>query len=183
MDDGHQNFSLAKDVSLVVVDTEQGFGNGRLIPAGPLRETVTQGLARADAIVLVGEATLTIPNLPKPILRVRLVSTDADRVRGRRVLAFAGIGHPEKFFRTLRQADAEIVTTRTFPDHHPYTAGELAGLHNMAQKKSAFLVTTEKDFVRLAPDERRDIHYLPVTAVFEHAEPLARLLDHIARQS
>jgi tetraacyldisaccharide 4'-kinase len=167
MDDGHQNFSLAKDLSLVVIDAEQGFGNDRLIPAGPLREPVKKGLNRADAV-------------SKPVLRARLVSPDGDWVRGRRVVAFAGIGYPEKFFRTLRQAGADVVATTGFADHHRYSAAELRRLRKMADEKTAILVTTEKDFVRLAPDERRNIHALSVTARFEDESVLSRLLDGIS---
>jgi tetraacyldisaccharide 4'-kinase len=179
MDDGHQNFSLAKDLSLVVIDVEQGFGNCRMIPAGPLREPVAKGLARADALVVLGEAEMVPPHFPKPVLRARLVGQNGEWVRGRRVVAFAGIGRPEKFFRTLRQAGADIVATNGFPDHHRYSAAELARLRKMADEKSAILVTTEKDFVRLAPNERRDIHIFSVTAQFEDHTALARLLDRM----
>lgn len=180
MDDGHQNFSLAKDLSLVVVDAEQGFGNGRVIPAGPLREPVAQGLARADAMILMGDGTPAELDLPRPILRARFEVSDAGGLRGQRVLAFAGIGHPKKFFRTLRGIGAEIVGTRSFPDHHRYSARELARLREHAQAKSALLVTTEKDFVRLAPSDRKDVLYLPVSAVFEDEDAFAHLLDRIA---
>jgi tetraacyldisaccharide 4'-kinase len=180
MDDGHQNFSLAKDLSLVVIDAEQGFGNDRLIPAGPLREPVKKGLNRADAVIVLGEAEMILPNFSKPVLRARLVSPDGDWVRGRRVVAFAGIGRPEKFFRTLRQAGADVVATTGFADHHRYSAAELRRLRKMADEKTAILVTTEKDFVRLAPDERRNIHALSVTARFEDENVLSRLLDGIS---
>jgi tetraacyldisaccharide 4'-kinase len=180
MDDGHQNFSLAKDLSLVVIDAEQGFGNCQMIPAGPLRESVENGLTRADAAIIVGETEMILPHFSKPVLRAQLVSPDGDWVRGRRVVAFAGIGRPEKFFRTLRQAGADIVATNGFPDHHRYSAAELANLRNMADEKAAVLVTTEKDFVRLAPEERRSIHCLSVTARFEDDAALASLLDRVA---
>lgn len=179
MDDGHQNFSLAKDLSLVVVDAEQGFGNRHVIPAGPLREPVEKGLARADAVVVVGEAEMILPHFSKPVLRARLVSQNGEWMRGRRVVAFAGIGQPEKFFRTLRQAGTDLVATCGFPDHHRYSAAELANLRKLADEKTAILVTTEKDFVRLAPDERRDIHLFSVTARFEDDTALSRLLDRM----
>ncbi len=179
MDDGHQNFSLAKDLSFVVIDTEQGFGNGRIIPAGPLRESVENGLARADAVILVGEKDRAIPGFSKPVLRAQLTTEYGGAVHGRRVVAFAGIGHPEKFFRTLRQAGADIVATTSFADHHRYKAHELANLRSLAVEKSALLVTTEKDFVRLAPEDRRDIQYLPVMATFEDETALAHLLERV----
>jgi tetraacyldisaccharide 4'-kinase len=179
MDDGHQNFSLTKDLSFVVVDAEQGFGNGRLIPGGPLREPVAKGLARADAAIIVGKKEMTVPGFSRPVLRARVAPPCSEIMRGRRVVAFAGIGRPDKFFRTLRQADAHITATRSFSDHHRYTARELADLHNLADQKSAMLVTTEKDFVRLAPDERRDIQYLSVMAVFENETALAHMLERV----
>src|SRR3984885_5628178 len=101
MDDGHQNFQMAKDVSIVVVDAEAGFGNGRVLPAGPLREPVPQGLARADAVVLVGLGTPGMPSWSGPVIRALLVPDSNVELNGARVVAFAGIGRPEKFFGTL----------------------------------------------------------------------------------
>src|SRR6201999_2692356 len=105
MDDGHQNFTLRKDLSLVVVDGETGFGNGLMIPAGPLREPVTQGLARADAVILVGDGTPDLKGFCGPVLRARLV-VDGARLDGKPVFAFAGIGRPEKFVASLEQSGA-----------------------------------------------------------------------------
>jgi tetraacyldisaccharide 4'-kinase len=98
MDDGHQNFSVAKDLSLLIVDAETGFGNGRIVPAGPLREPVQQGLRRADAVVLMGEGNPDLPGFTGPVLRARFAGEE--RLHGRRVVAFAGIGRPKKFFAT-----------------------------------------------------------------------------------
>jgi tetraacyldisaccharide 4'-kinase len=180
MDDGHQNFSLAKDLSLLVIDAEQGFGNGRLLPAGPLREPVAQGLARADAAVVVGEAEFDLPSFAKPVLRARLVPVDVLGLQARRVIAFAGIGRPEKFFATLHKLGADIAQAHAFPDHHVYSAPELARLRNASHTANALLVTTEKDFVRLPPAQRLDIRYLPVRAAFEDLRALAALLDTVA---
>src|SRR5437762_1507336 len=94
MDDGHQNFSLEKDLTLVVVDVEQGFGNGHMIPAGPLRERVSQGLARADAAILLGDRDFCLP-FNKPVLRARLIPTATESFAGQRAVAFAGIGRPD----------------------------------------------------------------------------------------
>lgn len=181
MDDGHQNFSLAKDLSIVVVNSEEGFGNGRLLPAGPLREPVQQGLARADAIVLTGDADFTVPSFHGPVLRARLFPNDGPGLKGRRVLAFAGIGRPEKFFRTLRTLGAEVVATYAFPDHHVYGARELAQLRKRSDSKNAVLLTTEKDFVRLPCSQRQDIRYLPVRAVFDDPEAFSKLVSSVAQ--
>jgi tetraacyldisaccharide 4'-kinase len=178
MDDGHQNFALVKDIAIVVVDAETGFGNGRVLPAGPLREPVAQGLARADAVVLVGDGTPDLKGYSGPVLRARLVPADVLGLKGARVVAFAGIGRPEKFFETLRALGAELIEARGFPDHHVYSASEIARLK--AKARGALLVTTEKDFVRLTPAERDDVQFLPVRAAFDDPAALARVLDRIA---
>ena len=182
MDDGLQNFQLAKDLSLVVIDAEAGFGNGRLIPAGPLREPVAQGLARADGVILVGNGENVLPTSSAPLMRAHLVPERPESWHGRKVFAFAGIGRPEKFFETLRCLGAEIADTRVFPDHHRYTLAELAMLRKDAEDERARLVTTEKDFVRLNMAERDGILALPVRAAFTNDVSLARLLDRIAGQ-
>jgi tetraacyldisaccharide 4'-kinase len=177
MDDGHQNFALAKDLSVVVIDAETAFGNGHILPAGPLRETVQDGLARADAVILVGDGDPDIKGFAGPVLRARLVPVDAPGVAGQPVLAFAGIGRPEKFFATLRSLGANIVEERAYEDHDAYTAAEFARLRARAQALNASLVTTEKDFVRLTPAEREDVRFIPVRAAFEDAKALHALLD------
>jgi tetraacyldisaccharide 4'-kinase len=177
MDDGHQNFSLAKDISIVVVDAQTGFGNGRILPAGPLRENVAAGLARADAVVLVGRGTPHLHGFSGPVLRANLVPVDAPGVAGQKVVAFAGIGRPEKFFATLRSLGAEIAEERAYEDHHAYTAAEFARLRARAKAQNAALVTTEKDFVRLTPAEREDVRFIPVRAAFEDPAALDTLLD------
>jgi tetraacyldisaccharide 4'-kinase len=168
MDDGHQNFSLAKTVSLVVVD---GFGNGLMIPAGPLREKVTQGLARADAVIAMNDDPL--PGFTGMVIRARLVA-DGAAFAGRRVFAFAGIGRPEKFAASLKESGAIVTGAKFFPDHHAYGDAEIARLRTLAG--DAALVTTEKDFVRLDAAQRRGIAVLPVTAMFDQPQLLDRIL-------
>lgn len=180
MDDGHQNFQLAKDMSVVVVDAETGFGNGKILPAGPLRESIAQGLARADAVVLVGDGDPALPGWSGPVLRARLVPQGAAQFKGARIVAFAGIGRPKKFFESLRTLGAELVALERFDDHHAYTAAEIARLKSKARGAEAHLLTTEKDFVRLMPAEREDIAVLPICAEFDDAAALGRLLDRIA---
>ncbi|HEX3755208.1 MAG TPA: tetraacyldisaccharide 4'-kinase [Rhizomicrobium sp.] len=177
MDDGHQNFGLRKNLSLIVVDGQTGFGNGRMIPAGPLREPVAQGLARADAVIAMGEGMPDLGGFAGPVLRARL-HADGETLRGRKIFAFAGIGRPEKFTDSLRQAGAIITGAKFFSDHHPYSAREIAALRTAAG--NALLVTTEKDLVRLAPEQRTGIAVLPVRAVFDNPAGLARLLDRVS---
>jgi len=152
LDDGFQNPSLVKDLSLVVVDGPAGFGNGRVLPAGPLREPVARGLARAQALVILGPDLQQIGDRggALPLLRGSLVPrAGAADWQGQRLLAFAGIGRPEKFFTSLRELGADLVETVGFPDHHPYNPGEIVALQQRAAAQGAQLVTTEKDFVRL----------------------------------
>ena len=180
MDDGFQNFQLAKDVSFVVVDSKVGFGNGRLIPAGPLREPVDHGLARADAVVLLGEGALPLPSFGGPVIRAALHPTAPDRFAGRSVFAMAGIGRPEKFFHTLQAMGARIVGTRSFPDHHRYTLLEIEAVKQIASNARALLVTTEKDFVRIDANRRDGILCVPVHAIFADDPNLGVLLDKLS---
>ncbi|MHA1112924.1 MAG: tetraacyldisaccharide 4'-kinase [Alphaproteobacteria bacterium] len=183
MDDGFQNPSLAKDLAVIVVDGGYGFGNGRCLPAGPLREPVAAGLARADAVVLIGADTAgTGAELASgpPIYRARLApGPEAETLAGRRVLAFAGIGRPEKFFATLSEIGCEIVGARAFPDHHAYDASEIMALCEAAEAAKALPVTTEKDFVRLPQAARPMLRTLSVSLDWADADAPARLLAPI----
>jgi tetraacyldisaccharide 4'-kinase len=182
MDDGLQNPSLAKDLSLLVVDGGYGFGNGRGLPAGPLREPLARTLGRADAVVLIGEdeAHVTPRLAGKRVLEARLVPVAGARVSGR-VIAFAGIGRPEKFFRTLEAAGAAIVARRAFPDHHPYRAAELERLAGAAE--DATLVTTAKDWVRLPEAWQRRVSVLEVTVEWRDAAALDALLAPVMERA
>jgi tetraacyldisaccharide 4'-kinase len=169
MDDGFQNPALAKDLSILVVDARRGVGNGRVFPAGPLRAPLDAQLARAQAVLMIGDGPAA-----QPILRGRLVP-DADAVvalQRHRVLAFAGIGDPDKFFATLAAASIEAPVRRGFPDHHPYTAADAAALLAAADREGLVPVTTEKDLVRLGAarataDLAARAHALPVTLAIE----------------
>jgi tetraacyldisaccharide 4'-kinase len=176
MDDGHQNFSLRKDFSIVAVDGAIGFGNGYVLPAGPLRERVRDGLAHADAVVLVGDGAPVLPGWSGPTFRARLVPRDGPDLAGKRLIAFAGIGRPEKFFETLRILGAHLTGAVAFADHHPFRADEIARLRARAQIEKAMLITTEKDFVRLSPSERDGVAVLRIRAEFEVAREFERLL-------
>jgi tetraacyldisaccharide 4'-kinase len=174
MDDGHQNFTLRKSLSLVVVDAEAGFGNGRQIPAGPLREPVAQGLARADAVVLVGDGEPDLKSYSGPVLRAHL-KVDGAAFAGTDVFAFAGIGRPEKFVASLEECGANITGRCFFADHHRYAEDEILQLKMVAG--SAMLVTTEKDFVRLTTAQREGVRVLKATASFDNRAAIERLLD------
>ena len=182
MDDGHQNPGLFKDLSFIVVDRAAGFGNGHVLPKGPLREPVKAGLARADAIILTGDGELpeAVEQSGLPLLCCHVAP--AVPVTAMRYVAFAGIGRPEKFFDTLEAGGAKPVDAVPFPDHHVYTDSDIAYLKSLAKKYDAQLITTEKDFVRLRKDQRDGIVTLPVRAVFDETETLDRLLSSVAER-
>ncbi len=166
LDDGLQSPTVGKDASFLLVDGEAGFGNRRVLPAGPLREHPGRAAARCRAVVLVGEDRFGVTNFlryRRPILRAALVP-DPDAIRQLRagpVLAFAGIGRPDKFFLTLEQAGIAVAATRAFPDHHRYDRRELAVLSQEAASRGATLATTEKDAVRF-PDAAPGCDFAPV---------------------
>jgi tetraacyldisaccharide 4'-kinase len=176
MDDGHQNFQLAKDVSLVVLDANDPFGNGRMLPAGPLREPIAEGLARADAVVTLGEG---LPHLSfrGPVIRARLRPVSEQNLGGRRIVAFAGIGQPAKFFTMLEALGAELVDSLAYADHHAFTKSELTRLKSLAEKSKARLMTTEKDLVRMTPAQREGIDVLPVAVEFSDLAEFDRLIE------
>lgn len=185
MDDGFQNPSVVKDISLVVVDGRRGFGNGRLLPAGPLREEPAAGLARADAVVLMGDdeagAVAKIAAACRrglPVLRARTVpGPEWAGLAGQTVVAFAGIGDPQKVFATLRAAGCRMEGEAAFPDHHPYSAADLAALRHRARTTGSLLVTTAKDAVRLPAGEADDIEVLTVGVEWEDEAALEKLLE------
>ncbi len=180
MDDGLQNPYLAKDLALLVIDGAAGFGNLRLLPAGPLREPVDQALSRIDAAIVIGaDQTGIDAHLPADLERLSATlrpDSDVDHLKGRKLLAFAGIGRPEKFYETLGQIGAELVKTRSFPDHHRYSPLEIRGLIAEARQFDAACITTEKDHVRLPLNLRKSVEKLSVRLEFDEPEYLNRLL-------
>ncbi|GAB5457563.1 MAG: tetraacyldisaccharide 4'-kinase [Henriciella sp.] len=176
MDDGHQNPGLHKDLSLIVVDAVSQFGNGHVIPKGPLREPIAVGLARTDAIILMNDGPIPeeIDQTVLPIIKARLKPTSSPPQQP--YIAFAGIGRPEKFFDTLRACGADLIDSIPFSDHHAYTDADMTYLRKLAKENAATLITTEKDYVRLSDKDRTDVLFLPVSAQFENIELLKRLL-------
>lgn len=179
MDDGFQNPSLAKDLALIAVDGDLGLGNGRVFPAGPLRAPLAFQIARAQAAILIGRGANCAPPLRDvlPLIKAEIQPAgDTAWLRERPILAFSGIGHPEKFFKTLREMGAQLVGEQIFPDHHPFTEAEALSLMKSAAESSAQLVTTEKDWVRIPPvsgplgDLKAAAHALLVRLAFDAQE-------------
>lgn len=187
LDDGFQNGALAHDLSLVVVDAHIGFGNGRVIPAGPLREPVATGLARADLLVSIGEeaaqrrfATGWGTYVPVPRLAGRLEPLPTGLpLKGVPVVAFAGIGHPEKFFRTLAAMGADIRAAHGLRDHQPLSDALMTRMLREARAMGAQVVTTEKDAVRLPPALRSQVMTVPVRLQLEDWGPVDAALDRV----
>ena len=189
MDDGVQNPALAKDLSILVIDARRGVGNAMVLPAGPLRAPLAAQLARAQAVLVVGAgdgaAAVAAQAVARglPVLRGRLVPDPEPlaALAGRRVLAFAGIGDPDKFFATLTDGGVEVTIARRYPDHHRFTPAEAAELMTLAELDSVLLVTTEKDRVRFAADPAlaalaARTRTLPVTLAFDDVGAVRTLL-------
>jgi tetraacyldisaccharide 4'-kinase len=188
LDDGFQDPSLTKDLAIVVVDAARGFGNGRCLPAGPLREPVHVGLKRADAVISIGEPEAQsqfrersagqvgrIAHLTASLKPIKMGMPWAEG----RYLAFAGIGDPEKFFATLRGLGAPLVRTVALDDHQKLARPMIQRLMKEAESMNAQLVTTEKDAARLPADLRSGILSLPVRLEFDDANGLKTLLEPV----
>ena len=184
LDDGFQNPAIAKTWSLLAIDGEEGFGNGRVLPAGPLREPPQRGLARADAVLLIGEDRMGIAaRLPpgKPLLRAELVPLLPSALAGRRVLAFAGIARPAKFFAALERLPLEVVARTGFPDHHPYSTAEIERLLDRAAGLEAIAVTTAKDLVRVPAALRPRVTAIAAELRWRDPAAIRRLLAPMLR--
>ena len=181
LDDAHQHGSMAKDLSLVVVDGVTGFGNHRVVPAGPLRERISGGLVRADAVVIMGDdQTGLTSRLPPdlPVLRATLEpSPESAHLNQRKVVAFAGLGRPGKFFNTLVELGAQVVAAHPFDDHHLYRPADIQTILDEAFALEALPVTTEKDAMRLTPDQRQQVNVLRVGVQWKDAALLQALLE------
>jgi tetraacyldisaccharide 4'-kinase len=190
MDDGFQNPAITKDASLIVIDAHRGLGNGCIFPAGPLRAPLSPQIDRTDVLVVIGEGrgaetvAATVAAQEKPVLTAQLKADDAvlSSLRGQRVFAFAGIGDPDRFFRTLRGNGVDVVSERSFADHHPFTRDEIEALVAEGKRQALKLVTTEKDLARLHVDGQlppwaQGIAAFPVRLEFDSPLQLSRFVS------
>ena len=184
MDDAHQNPSVTKTLSLLVVDAEIGFGNEHVFPAGPLREPVKTALARTDAVILMKPSAGFEPDeelleqlAGLPVISAHLIPK-AQQPTGK-LFAFAGIGRPNKFFDALLREGAELVESLPYSNHYKYKDADIKNLMELAGEYKAKLITTEKDYVRIPPPFKKFIHVWPVSVEFEDELSLRRLLHPI----
>ena len=158
MDDGFQNPTLQKDFSIVVINGEQEFGNKRVIPSGPLRESINRGLSRTNLVITIGDMSDSVKDkIPKhiPLIAANFkIKEDNLMLKGQRITAFAGIAYPEKFFNSLKLVKANIIDKISYSDHHIYNENDLLYLAEIANKSKSILVTTKKDMVRIPKNFR-----------------------------
>jgi tetraacyldisaccharide 4'-kinase len=194
MDDGFQNPSLGKDLTLVVVDGAAGIGNGRVIPAGPLRAPLRTQIVRSDAVIVVGSGApgdrmvRRIARAGRIVLRGAITPATRQNWADRRFIAFAGIGRPEKFFNTLDRAGVQLADVKGFPDHHPYSEEDARKLLARADQEGVGLITTSKDHARLARLEgeraklRARVVVFDVAMRFENEDRIASLIAEAVRK-
>lgn len=189
MDDGFQSARLYADYALLVVDASRGIGNGCVIPAGPLRAPFPEQMGRTDALLVIGRGDAAdfvvrqAARAARPVFHAHLQPSYDRQVAGQCFLAFAGIGNPDKFYASVREAGGKVIEMCSFPDHHPYSADEVRLLGDMAEKKQLGLITTAKDQVRLAtmPDIEKafleKIAVLDVELQFDRSDAAGMIID------
>ncbi len=182
LDDGLQHTTLRQDLKICVVDARRGFGNKKVMPAGPLREPLKSGLKRIDGVIVVGNPEvqrLTFNDIKKPLLHASISINKGDwaTLKNKRLVAFAGLAHPDKFFETLRLENFDIQHTVSFPDHHFYNKDDLEMLQRFSQEYCADLVTTQKDWVRLPKPLQKKIHQLRIQLEYDERLKFQHLLS------
>ncbi len=185
MDDGMQNPSVIKDLTILVLDGKYGLGNGFMIPAGPLREPFSCALKKADAVIFVGSdehnilKTKEIRNYKKPILMAKLEPYGTLPNKTKPYIAFAGIGNPNKFFATLQESGYDVKEAIPFPDHYNYSDKDINWLIHKAEQEGIGLITTEKDATRIPSFAQKKIKVLPVRIVWEDPSHIKDLFKRI----
>lgn len=181
LDDGFQNNSLHKDISILVIDGKRGFGNRKILPAGPLREAPNAGFKKADIVIIIGDDQHKISqDIPEksPVFFANVEPrTDQERKQKNKYIAFAGLGIPEKFKDTLIENNYSLIDFIPFPDHYKYKEKELEQLLKRAETQNATLITTEKDILRIPPKYSKHIQTLPIRLRFEQENTLSKYLE------
>ena len=183
MDDGFQNPTIHKDFSIIVINSYQEFGNMRVMPSGPLRESIKRGLSRTNLVIVIGEITdylkKTIPD-HIPIMQSSFKINNKNKIfKGQKITAFAGIAYPEKFFNSLKEQGAKIVNKITYPDHHIYDENDLLSLAEKANQTKSILVSTQKDYVRIPKIYQSLINTLDGEIFFENEELIKEILSNV----
>ena len=183
MDDGFQNPTIHKDLSIIVINASQEFGNKRVIPSGPLRESIKRGLSRTNLVIVIGQLTeflkKIIPSHIPTITAKFNINNENKIFKGQKITAFAGLAYPEKFFESLREQGAKIVKEITYPDHHIYNENDLLNLAEIANKTKSILVSTQKDFVRVPKSYKTLVNILDGEIIFENEELIKEILTNV----
>ncbi len=185
MDDGFQNQSLYKDLSFIVINGKTGLGNGKMIPAGPLRESVEDALKRANAVIIIGDDESDIKTIiPKniPVFKAYIKPSNIDKIdRDAPYIAFAGLAHPQKFHDTLLENNINIASFHEFSDHHKFSPKEIDRLIKEAKDNGSKLITTEKDYMRIPDKYREFIEYFPIELVWKNEADILQLLRGLSK--
>lgn len=188
MDDGFQNPQLCKTLSFAVFDGRVGTGNGKVFPAGPLREPLEDGLKRANALIVVGKDVSGVKrqieqytSLPLIGMHIEQDVAKISQLSGQKIYAFAGIGYPEKFFDMLKDYGCDVVGKKAFSDHYPYTDNDMTDMLAEAKKQEAVLVTTAKDGVRIPARFLPDVQIVEAYMVWDTPDAMCALLETLHR--
>jgi tetraacyldisaccharide 4'-kinase len=179
MDDGFQNPTLFKDLSFLVFDGNYGIGNGQVIPAGPLREPFAEGIKRAQAVIILEDDKHSVAKQTDLPIFYGNIKEEQPKITNRNIVAFCGIGHPEKFFASLNKCGFNVVKTFNFPDHHFYTRAELSSLIEFAQKNNLDIYTTSKDFVKILPELRPHFKVLKIKISWHDEKAIQNFLARL----
>ena len=175
LDDGFQDFSVKKDLAIVCFNEKQWIGNGLIIPSGPLRESLSS-LNRASCVVINGEKNSVIEkkilekNKSIKIFYAKYKSTNIENFKNKKIICFAGIGNPTNFFNLLIREGIKLLEQISFPDHYNYSNDELKKLFEKASKNNAILLTTEKDYLRIDKNYRKNINFLKIETIIENLD-------------
>ena len=181
LDDGLQDSSISSDLNILVFNGYQGIGNGRIIPSGPMREHLSKAIAKSDLAVIIDEDKNNLKNLIDkkiPVLNANLKIEDKylNNFKNKKVMAFCGIGYPEKFYRTLEKIGCKIIQTKSYPDHYAYSKKDIKYLLHESQKIDSLLITTEKDYVKIPEKYKNRIYFFPISIEFNDYKTLDKFL-------